>query len=282
MILGLVAATCVTIAPAAAVPPLHADAGLFGTWTNTGATTPIAVVKLVISPNGSGGLFVDTFGTCGGPALCEYGRVQAVVFGAAADSTIGRSFEMNQAFATYNKILFGHLVNTSAGPRITVQRYVAYKDSSRTNSALSYTFKKVSSSTAGTGLGSGSTAYPTGLQPTPTGSLLGTWNNTNPNTGGLVKVIVTHGAGNSLNVHSFGKCSPNPCDIGTFTGITYGNASHAAAGSRFVAPHDAGFNRELYVGQAIAANGTLRLDYYSQYTDSSGRTNFVISETFSH
>ena len=203
------------------------------------------------------------------------------MFGATADATIGRSFQMNQAFATYHKILFGTLVNTSAGPRIQMQRYVVYTDASRVNSARLYTFKKVNSSTAGSKLGSGTTTYPAGRQPIPTASLLGTWHNVHPNTAGLITVIVTRGTGNSLNIHPFGNCTPTPCDIGTFTGITYGVNSQSTTGSRFVAPHDAGFKREIYVGQAIAANGTLQVDYYSQYTDGSGRSNFVISEFFS-
>jgi hypothetical protein len=284
-IAALVVATGVSIAQpasAASTPP-NAHSGLIGTWTNETSTAGTLLEKLVISPNGSGGITVDTFGRCGAPTLCEYGKVPAVVFGAAADSTTGAFFQTNQAFASYNKVLSGRLINTTAGRRITLDRYVAWKVSSRHNSGSTYQFKRESTSTAGTTKsGTATTAYPAGNQPSPTASLLGTWNNTNASTRGLAKVVITLGGGGSLLVHAFGACTPTLCDNGTFTAITYGPNSSAPSGGRFLAPNDPGFKRETFAGRLVAGSGTLKLTYFSEFTDASGRSNYAISETFAH
>lgn len=262
--------------------PPRADAGLVGTWTNETVSNDILLKRLVITVNASGAITVDTFGKCGQPTLCEYGRVPAVVFGPLADSKTGRFFESNQAFTLYNKVLLGQLVDTASGPRIRLDRFVVFKDGTRYNSGVSYVFRRVTTSTAGTTKSAPqATGYPAGLQPVPAASLLGTWHNTNPNTIGIAELIVTHGTGNSLLVHAFGRCTPTLCDIGTFGAVTYGADSTTAHGARFLAPNNAGFKNELYTGLAIAG-GQLRVNYYGEYTDSSGRSNYAISETFAH
>jgi hypothetical protein len=41
-----------------------------------------------------------------------------------------------------------------------------------------------------------------------------TWVNDDPNTGGITKIIITN-AGQTLNIHPYGKCHPTDCDWGT-------------------------------------------------------------------
>lgn len=280
-IVGLVVTSGVAIAqPASAAGPPAPDSGLIGTWTIDGAVGPIGLAKLVIASDGAGGIKVDTFGKCGAPPLCEYGSVPALVFGPTANSLKGQFFETNQVFAAYNKVLLGHLTATAAGPRITVQRYIAWTDHSRRNSSLGYTFKPVSVSTAGvTKAGTATTAFPAAFQAMPTDSLIGVWHNTSTTIKAVAELDITRAGDGSLVIHAFGACTPTLCDIGSFPGITYGPNSLSATGARFLAPHDAGFKRELYAGKVLPG-GNLSVDYYSEFTDSSGRSNYSLTETF--
>ncbi|SRR5579883_732078 len=52
---------------------------------------------------------------------------------------------------------------------------------------------------------------------------IGTWVNTNPNTRGITRFIVTSAGNNKLNLQVFGKCHPADCDWGKTTLVTYGS-----------------------------------------------------------
>jgi hypothetical protein len=45
----------------------------------------------------------------------------------------------------------------------------------------------------------------------------GTWVNVDPNTSDIVRFEISS-SGNTINVHWFGACSPNPCDNGVVSG----------------------------------------------------------------
>ena len=51
------------------------------------------------------------------------------------------------------------------------------------------------------------------VQPTGVTNLLGTWTNVNPTTGGVVKIEITN-PGGVFTIHTYGACSPTPCDHG--------------------------------------------------------------------
>src|SRR5207244_3914452 len=47
--------------------------------------------------------------------------------------------------------------------------------------------------------------------PTVLSDIVGTWQNVNPSTPSIIKIVVS-GNGSALTVHGFGACSPTPCD----------------------------------------------------------------------
>jgi hypothetical protein len=53
------------------------------------------------------------------------------------------------------------------------------------------------------------------VQPPDVTDVVGVWNNINPKTKGILKIVVTADSGGALTVHGYGACSPNPCDWGT-------------------------------------------------------------------
>jgi hypothetical protein len=250
--------------------------GLLGTWTNPSTT---GVVKLVISPAGTG-MTVDSFAKCTGPALCESGKVAAVVFGTGAGSPTGRFFRTNQAFSTYNRIMMGSLVATSAGPRITVSWYLTFKGGVNYNAWVTRTFTRVGPATSTPKVGTASSTYPAGRQPHAPDNFLGTWKNTNPATPSVVKYVITRQEDGSLLVHEYGACSPTPCDNGTSNAIAYGASTTTPTATRFLAPSDYGFQREVRIGSLV--NGVLHVSAWIQFTDGSGRSNYGAAETFTH
>jgi hypothetical protein len=250
--------------------------GLLGTWTSASTT---GIVKLVISPAGTG-MTVDAFAKCTGPALCESGKVSAVVFGTGPGSPTGRFFRTNQVFSTYNRIMMGSLASTSAGPSITVTWYLTYKDGVKYNTLVTRAFKRVGPATSTPKVGTASGTYPLGRRPHAPDSFLGTWNNTNPATESVVKYVITRQEDGSLLVHEYGACTPTPCDNGTSNAITYGASSTSPTATRFLSPSDYGFEREVRIGSLV--NGVLHVSAWIQFTDGSGRSNYGAAETFTH
>jgi hypothetical protein len=255
----------------------NANSGLLGTWTNAAATS--GIVKLVISSSGTG-IKVDTFTKCAGTQLCESGKVSAVVFGTSSGSTTGRSFETNQKLAPYNRVMLGRLISTSSGPRLTVDWYLTYHDVVNYNASENRTFKRVGSATSTTKNGTTATTYPSGRQSRAPNSFLGTWKNTNPATTGVVKYVITRSGNGSLVVHEFGACHPTPCDNGTHASISYGSSSTATTANRFLVPANYGFMVELSAGSING--GVLTVRVWIQFTDGSGRSNYLFAGTFTH
>jgi hypothetical protein len=98
--------------------------------------------------------------------------------------------------------------------------------------------------------------------------LLGTWTNCDPNTRGVVKVIL---AGN-LTVQVFGACHPTPCDWGKVKGLAYAADVSSTPAVAFSAFYKFGFKETIVVG--VLDRGTLIVETFDNFTDGSGRSDY--------
>jgi hypothetical protein len=285
---AVIAAFIITAAAAAAQLPFSVSAlaspvppapnpALYGTWANTDPATR-NVVDVVIAGNKSG-IEVDGFGACS-PSPCQWGNVPGTVFGANVSSATGSSFEADWNFGFAHTVLLGTLTETKRVPTLTVQEFTTFTDGSgRANYAVTETFVRARPVTAARP-GTAATGYPLGDSVAPAPSLLGTWINTSPASPGIREIIIGRTAAGTLSVSAFGACTPTLCAWGKITGITFGTSISSASGRTFLAPYQFGFAKKLVDGALNAAGKVLTVQTYTEFTDSSGRSNYVMTDTF--
>lgn len=109
------------------------------------------------------------------------------------------------------------------------------------------------------------------------GILLGTWANLDPNTRGLVKVVLSWKAG-SLHSHLYGACTPTPCDWGDVPAIMYGANVSAPIANAFSAVYAQGFKDSVVIGLLESRYLTVRT--FNHFKDGSGRSNYDTLEHF--
>jgi len=283
---GAVAACAVGLAaPAQASPvPPKADASLYGTWVNLNSATR-GVKQVVIGRTLVGGATVDAFGACV-PTLCEWGRVPAIVYGANVSSPTGATFQSNQRFLSAGKewsriTLTGRVVKTPIGLRLTLRHFTTFSDGSgRKNYSTAETFR-LGEGPRPTKNGYSVASYVRGLPPFLTAGALGNWKNPAPS-GGLVKIRI---AGTTLfpTVQAFGQCSPTPCNWGIVRGITFGTSISSPVGASMIAPYTFSFKKaQLVLSYTRLSTGAERLTVttYNEFTDGSGRSNYIKTESF--
>ena len=105
--------------------------------------------------------------------------------------------------------------------------------------------------------------------------LLGTWNNIDPTTGGLVKLVLGW-VGGALNVHAFGACQPTPCDWGVVKGITYAVNVASDRAIAFSAVYKFGFKETILVGHLL--RGQMFIETFNHFTDGSNRFDYYGDE----
>jgi hypothetical protein len=285
---AVIAAFIITMAAAAAQLPFSVPAlaspvppapnpALSGTWANTNPATR-NIVDIVIEGNKSG-IEVDGFGACS-PTPCQWGNVPGTVFGANVSSATGSSFEANWNFGFARTVLLGALAERNRVWSLTVQEFTTFTDSSgRADYAVTETFvraKPIAAARSGTaGVG-----YPLGDSVAPAPSLLGTWVNTAPASPSIRKIVIGRNPAGTLSVSAFGACTPTLCAWGKITGITFGTAISSASGRTFLAPYQFGFAKKLAAGALNATETVLTVQTYTEFTDSSGRSNYVSTDTF--
>jgi hypothetical protein len=261
---------------ASAVPPAP-NPVLSGTWANTNPATR-NVVDIVIEGNKSG-IEVDGFGACS-PSPCQWGNVPGTVFGANVSSVTGSSFEANWNFGFERTVLLGTLTERNRLPMLTVQEFTTFTDSSgRANYAVTETFVRAKPMTAARN-GTAGVGYPLGDSVAPAPSLLGTWVNTSPASPSIRKIVIGRNPAGTLSVSAFGACVPTLCAWGKITGITFGTAISSASGRTFLAPYQFGFAKKLADGALNATGTVLTVQTYTEFTDGSGRSNYVSTDTF--
>jgi hypothetical protein len=263
--------------PAYRVPPFPASV-LAGTWVNTNLHTS-SLVDLVVQTSHSG-VSVDGFGACS-PIPCEWGLIPATDYGQNVSADTGTSFEAQWNFGFSRTVLLARYADATSKnvPTLTVTELTTFTDSSgRSNYAVTETLVK-GKAVRVTKDGTAASDYPLGNLVTPAATLPAVWVNTAANAS-LVAVILSVNANHRLEVRAFGSCSPIPCDWGLVTGITFGDSVTAKTGSTFLAPYVFSFAKKLVEGTVNAAGTQLTVQTWTEFTDSSARSNYETTDTF--
>jgi hypothetical protein len=260
---------------ASPVPPTP-NPSLIRTWTNTNPATR-NVVDIVISRSGRG-IAVDGFGACS-PTLCQWGNIPGTLFGTTVSSVTGNSFEAKWNFGFSRTVLLGTLNLRGKLPALTVQEFTTFTDhSGRADFTVTETFRP-GRPIKPTRLGTAAVNYPLGDSVTPVNALLGVWINTSP-AGGNIREIILARTGGTLVVSAFGNCTPTLCPFGKIEGITFGTSISSASGRTFLAPYVFSFAKKLVDGTVNANATLLTVQTYTEFTDHSGRSNYVQTDTF--
>jgi hypothetical protein len=276
---AVTAAGLLTLLPAQAatatpVPP-PPSAALAGTWVNTNHATR-NVVDLVVATTDRG-ITVDGFGACS-PSPCEWGRIAGTVFGPDVSAATGTAFESQWNFGFARTVLLAVYSAPKKVPTLTVREFTTFTDDSgRSNYTADETFTK-GKPVKVTKAGTAALDYPLGHPVTPVASLPAIWINTAAT--GNVRAVILSRSGALLRVRAYGYCSPDPCNWGTVTGITFGPGVSATTGGTFLAPYAFSFANKLLDGTVNAAGTVLTVQTWTEFTDHSGRANYETTETF--
>jgi hypothetical protein len=106
--------------------------------------------------------------------------------------------------------------------------------------------------------------------------LLGTWNNVNPATRDVVKVVIA-AAGGGIKVDAFGACSPAPCNWGSVAGLAYAANVSSSPAIAFSAQYKFSFSQVILVGHLQGKN--LVIETFTHFTDNSGRSDYYSTDT---
>jgi hypothetical protein len=283
------AALIAIIAAAAALLPFSVPAfasstppgpnpALSGTWVNTNAATR-NVADIVVTRR-AGGILVDGFGACS-PRPCEWGSIPGTVFGAKVSSVTGNSFEANWNFGFARDVLLASLTRPRGVPTLVVKEFTTFiPPDGRANFTVTEKFVRSRRPIAPKAKGKPATGYPLGDWVRPAKPLLGTWKNTSPAGGNVTRIRLGLNPGGSLSVHAFGNCAPALCNWGVVRGITFGTSIASVSGRVFLAPYTFSFKDALLSGSVNRAGTILTVQTWSEFTDHSGRSNYVTTDTF--
>jgi len=106
--------------------------------------------------------------------------------------------------------------------------------------------------------------------------LVGTWNNVNPATRDVVKVVIA-AAGSGIKVDAFGACSPTPCNWGNVAGMAYAANVSSSPAVAFSAQYKFSFAQAILVGHLQGKN--LIIETFTHFTDGSGRDDYYSTDT---
>jgi hypothetical protein len=263
---------------ASATPPAP-NSALIGTWANTNPATR-NVADIVVTRN-AGGIAVDGFGACS-PTSCEWGSIPGTVFGATVSSATGNSFEANWNFGFSRTVLLASLTRPRGAPMtLVVQEFTTFiPPDGRANYTVTEKFVRTKKSIRPQAKGKAATDYPRGDWVKPVKTLVGTWKNTSPTGGSITEIKLGRNPDGSLSVHAFGNCSPTLCNWGVVRGITFGTGITSVSGRVFLAPYTFAFKKALLSGSLNNRATTLTVQTNSEFTDHSGRSNYLVTDTF--
>jgi hypothetical protein len=289
-VLGITIAASATLgvlsAPAwASTTPPNPNAGLIGTWLNTNSATRSVKQIEVQGGSASGGILVDAFGACT-PSLCEWGQVPAIIYGPNVSASTGATFQTDQSFTSSGvewsrtQLLATMRVARTGAKSLSVRELTVFEDGSgRHNYTVTETFVPGEGQPA-TIFGNSTSGYTFGAPPAAAAGFAGDWKAAS---NAVVELSIGI-SGGVADVHAFGACSPSACDMGDVRGISYGPNISASTGNVVLAPFSFGFKNEQlvirFVPGATAATDRLQVGNYNEFTDGSGRSNYVVSETF--
>lgn len=103
----------------------------------------------------------------------------------------------------------------------------------------------------------------------------GTWTNIDPNMRGIPTLDISV-SGNSVRVHSWGSCTPTPCDWGTVDAYVFApdvSSDISSTARALMAVFDFGFSVTTLIIKPSGQN--LMVDSYHIFTDNGSRANYV-------
>jgi hypothetical protein len=259
------------------VPPYPSSA-LAGTWVNTNPHTR-SLADLVVRTNRLG-LEADGFGAAY-PRPIEWGLIPGTTYGPDVSARIGTSFQVKWNFGFSRVVLLAtyHPYSVWHVPSLSVDEYTIFTDGShRSNYKVTETLIK-GKPVRVTRYGIPATDYPLGDSVRPYAGLPALWLNINPH-GNLRAVILSLNASGVLQVHAYGNCYPVSCNWGTVNGITFGTSIYSKTGRTFLAPYTFSFAKKLLEGSVNIRGSLLTIETWTEFTDFSGRSNYVTTDTF--
>jgi hypothetical protein len=107
-------------------------------------------------------------------------------------------------------------------------------------------------------------------------SLEGDWRNVNLRTGSVIRVEI-HGR----SVHPYGACEPEACDWGVLMAKSYAEKAYlvSMAPTSLMAEKKTSFS-EVRLILSPEAEGRLRVQTFTHFTDNSGRKDYSTTELF--
>ena len=119
--------------------------------------------------------------------------------------------------------------------------------------------------------------------PTSAGNLVGTWVNVQPSTGGIVKVIVTQPAVGVFRIHTYGACSPVPCDHGTIAASLFSRSVGSSVAHGLTGQYNFGFSTMLVTAQRqfdLDGGSYLELETRTKFAAGDTRNDYMRTELF--
>lgn len=107
--------------------------------------------------------------------------------------------------------------------------------------------------------------------------LIGTWVNSNPETSGIARMIVSE-SGGSLSMRSFAIGPDGLIDWGATEVTIFASTASSRSGAGFSCLYDFGFAETLLQGMIM--KGLLVLAQFHRFTDESNRMDYFVREYF--
>lgn len=118
--------------------------------------------------------------------------------------------------------------------------------------------------------------------PTSVSNLVGTWVNVNANTGGIVKVVISNSS-SGFKIHTYGACSPTPCDHGTVSASPFSKSVSSATAHGLIGQYDFGFSTKLVTAQrTFQFDGAtfLEVETRTKFAPGDSRYDYMRTELF--
>lgn len=115
------------------------------------------------------------------------------------------------------------------------------------------------------------------VPPTAVSGLVGTWYNTDSNSNGIVRVVVSQ-VGSGLRFTSYGACSPTPCVHSTVVAYPHSASISSNTAIGFTAFRNSGFKYARY--SAMRVGSYLRLDSFDTFASGDSRKNYASTQYF--
>ena len=113
------------------------------------------------------------------------------------------------------------------------------------------------------------------------GDFLGNWVNTDSDTSGITRILVTPAGGGHVKIRVFGQCTPVACDWGVRPGHSYAESPGSSDVRSITAQFNTGFANTLVILRR-APGGDMRFEVLTDFTDGSGRNDYDMTGHLTH